>query len=89
MAELRLIIQNGQLLAFLGLRATKYFVSGMHRDTTLSGTVTLEERDGWLEYFFMYFPNLMHILLTNKVTLCNGQSPVDHYVRKTAFCLFV
>lgn len=38
----------------------------------------------------MYFLNIMHILLTNKVTLYNGQSLVDHYVRKTAFvCLFV
>lgn len=46
MAELWFIIQNGQLLAFLGCRATKRFVSGMHKDTTLSGTVMLEERGG-------------------------------------------
>lgn len=47
----------------------------------------LEEREGWLEYFLMYFPNPRSTVLWNEyiyfdkeVASCNGQSLVAYHV---------
>lgn len=66
MAELRFIIQNGQLLAFLGHRVTVCFVSKLHAEMAYYQTdIYAEKGEGWLEYFLIYFSNQIPTVLLN------------------------